>query len=111
MEKPLWSDSYQENGHPGETDVVEGDGPVEGVLVARLAVRVVQVPVDAVGLVVQSRLHGCVALAVALFVRGQVVALVHARAVGHRADVVLLTVGLLEVHLGQVVAVKKKERK
>ena len=38
---------YQEDGDPSKSDVVEGDGALERVLLAGLAVGVVLVPVDA----------------------------------------------------------------
>ena len=63
---------------------------MEGVDLAGLAIGEVLVPVDAVSLVGEAGLDAGVALVAVLLERGQVVALVHAGAVGHRADELLL---------------------
>ena len=95
--------SYQEDGHPREADVVEGDGPVEGIHLAGLAVGVVLVPVDALAGVPQPRLDGAEAVDAVLGEGGQVGALVHARGVGRGADVLLLAVDLLVEVRGHLV--------
>ena len=85
--------TYKENGDPGEADVVEGDGPAERVDFSGLAVGVVQVPVDAVGLVEEARLEVGHALdALLVDERRQQVALVHAGAVLRGTDELLLGV-------------------
>ena len=85
--------TYKENGDPGEADVVEGDGPAERVDFSGLAVGVVQVPVDAVGLVEEPRLEVGHALdALLVDKRRQQVALVHAGAVLRGTDELLLGV-------------------
>ena len=94
--------TYKENGDPGEADVVEGDGPTERVDFAGLAVGVVQVPVDAIGLVEEAGLEAGHALdALIVDERRQGVALVHARAVLRRADELLLGV-VFEVERAQL---------
>lgn len=65
---------------------------MEWVLLTRLAVLVVDVPVDAVRLVVQAGLERRVALDPVDHVGGKVVALVHPGAVGQGADELLLAV-------------------
>ena len=48
--------AYKEDGDPCQTDVVERDGAAEGVHVTGLALCVVLIPVDAVCLIVKSRI-------------------------------------------------------
>lgn len=98
--------THQEDGDPGQADVVERDGALERVVAADAAVRVVQVPVDArvVGrdLVLEqavdgARRRGRHARDVADLVGRDVGAQVHAVVLGLAADVVLLLVHELVV--------------
>lgn len=89
--------THEEDGDPGEADVVERDGALERVLLAGPAVRVVLVPVDARavdGQAVrpdgQARHDAVVAVAALVLGRRQRRARVHAVVLGQRADVVLL---------------------
>lgn len=91
----------EEDGGPGHADVVEGDGILEGVLLARPTVRVVLVPVDAagvIGLIGERRRPGrLLALEVVEAAVGQVGAPVHAVVLVQAADPVLVAVLILVV--------------
>ncbi len=86
----------EKDSDPRQPDVVKRDRPLERVLVASVAQRVVPVPVDALAVVGQRGPvvpQRPVALdALGRRVRLQVVAPVHAAVLGQRADVVLLHV-------------------
>ena len=70
---------------------------MEGVDLARFAVGVVKVPVDAVRVVVEALLDGGVALEAVLHEGREVVALMHPGRVWRRTDELLLAVRLLVV--------------
>ena len=103
------STTHQKDGHPGQPDVVERDGPVEWVPLPWPAVGVVHVPVDAVRVVPDALLDAGAALHVVLLVGREVGALVHPGAVGHGADEVLLAAGVAEEVGVKVVAGREED--
>ncbi len=90
--------THQKDGDPGQADVVERNGALEGILLAGTTVRIVLVPVDARSVVEEGRRqvprhagHSAIVAHVALVLHvGKRRADVHAAVFGQRADVVLL---------------------
>lgn len=111
--------THEENGDPGQADVVEGDGPLEGVLLPRLAMGVVLIPVDA-GIyavaavlarhdVENARSGALVAVPALELARREGAARVHAAVLGKGADVILVRL-LNFVVAGQGPVVVEDER-
>lgn len=83
--------AYEKDSDPGQSDVVERDGALKRVLSVRFAVRVVLVPVDAVGTVWQivGELEGGLGAGLVVpSVGWQLVAPVHAVVFRSRTDVI-----------------------
>lgn len=89
--------TYEEDGDPGQADIIKGDGSLERVLFTGPAISVVLIPIDARA-VDGEAVHpdgypgddAVVAEAPVPFGRRQRTASVHPAVLGQRADVVLL---------------------
>ena len=103
--------TYKKDGHPRQANVIKGDRAAEGVDLSRLAIGVVQVPVDAVRLIDQPGLKAGNAFNAILRDKGrQGVTLVHAGAVLSGADELLVRAILAEIFVvegTQLASVKK----